>query len=85
MALTKAVTTKQGFLADTAYHRVEQPTLPSNTLLQFIVCSYRSLSDTVSFNVDSYSCAYDILGANPVAQAYAHLKALPEFADAVDV
>lgn len=36
------------------------------------------------FSVLSFECAYDISGENPLAQAYAHLKTLPEFVDALD-
>lgn len=31
-----------------------------------------------------FSCSYDIGGSNPIAQAYEHLKTLPEFSDATD-
>lgn len=33
---------------------------------------------------EGYSFGYDLNGANPIAQAYVHLKSLAEFADAVD-
>jgi hypothetical protein len=34
--------------------------------------------------VRDYVSAYDIDGDNPIAQAYLHLKTLPEFAGATD-
>jgi len=85
MALQNTVTTRQGFLATDAYHRVEQPTLTSNVSMQFMASSYKDSNESVSFDVDMYSCAYDINGVNPIKQAYLHLKTLPEFADATDV
>jgi len=85
MALQKSVTTKQGFLSESAYHRVEQISLPSKSTVQFMVSSYKSLTNTVSFDGDTHSCAYDMTGANPMAQAYTYLKTLPEFVDATDV
>jgi hypothetical protein len=37
-----------------------------------------------AFGDAEYSCAYDLDGANPIRQAYLHLKTLPEFANATD-
>jgi hypothetical protein len=46
--------------------------------------SYAASAQEETFNAETYACAYDITGSNPIAQAYAHLKTLPEFANAVD-
>jgi hypothetical protein len=46
--------------------------------------SYSSNSTEEAFNGETYSCAYNINGSNPIAQAYEHLKTLPEFAGATD-
>ena len=85
MALQNTVITQQGFTATDAYHRIEQISLSSKTTLQFMVNSYKDSNESVSFDVDMYSCAYDINGVNPIKQAYLHLKTLPEFAGASDV
>jgi hypothetical protein len=49
----------------------------------FNVCIY---ADPAKPMVDgrAIECAYNIAGANPLEQAYAHLKTMPEFAGAVD-
>ena len=83
MALQKTTTTSQGFIATNAYHRVEGVTLASKTSINFRVRSYKE-PGCEAFSDAGFACVYDINGANPIAQAYLHLKSLPEFADAVD-
>lgn len=85
MALQKTVTTPQGFEATNAYHRVEGISLPEKTSMSFLLRSYKSSSDGVSFNEEAYTCSYDLNGANPNTQAYAYLKSLDAFLDAGDV
>jgi hypothetical protein len=82
MALKKNEPTQFGFDVPNAYQRVENIKL-RKTCMDFQVSVYSDVTKT-AFNYKSYACAYDIDGANPIAQAYAHLKTLPEFAGAVD-
>jgi len=81
MALKKTVTTVHGFEANDAYHRVEG-TQVSKDAMTFQVRSYKDNSGFPHFADASFGCAYDIAGDNPIAQAYKHLKTLPEFAGA---
>ena len=83
MALKKTVVTPHGFNAIDAYHRVEAVRLIGTSVIAFQV---RSRKDATSphFSDVEFEAAYDLNGDNPVAQAYAHLKMLPEFSDAVD-
>ena len=84
MALQMTKTTRHGFVAENAYHRVEQLTITNKNSLQFIVKSYKDASVELSFNDSSYDAEYDIQGDNPIRQAYKHLKTLPEFSGATD-
>jgi len=81
MAVLKSISFKGVSLND-AYHRVWR-----------VECEKTSMSFGVSIHATAanealtgatYSCAYDLNGANPIAQAYAYLKTLPEFAGAMD-
>jgi hypothetical protein len=84
MALQKSTTSPQGFNAENAYHRVENVSLLNKNSLNFMVLSYVSPSNNVSFQVDTYNCDYDLEGDNPIKQAYEYLKTLPEFSGATD-
>ena len=84
MALSKTQTTPYGFLAKDSYLRVEGIRLETKTNLVFRVRSYKDDSGVSHFADVEYSCAYDLEGTNPIAQAYEHLKTLPEFNDAED-
>jgi hypothetical protein len=83
MALKKTVTTPHGFNAVEAYHRVEGVQI-SKDIIIFQFRSYKDKSSLPHFADVQVSCAYNIEGDNPIKQAYMHIKALPEFADAVD-
>ena len=83
MALEKTVTTLHGFKAVDAYHRVEGTQVRKDTMT-FQVRSYKDTSGLPHFADSPFNCAYDIAGDNPIKQAYAHLKTLPEFAGATD-
>lgn len=85
MALQKTVTTPQGFEATNAYHRVEGVSLPAKDELTFVLRSYKSSSDTVSFEDHVYACSYNMGGANPYTQAYEFVKTLDAFASAENV
>jgi hypothetical protein len=82
MALKKNASTEFGFDVANAYQRVESMKLKKASM-EFQVAVYSDVTKN-AFNHKNYSCEYDIDGANPIAQAYAHLKTLPEFAGAVD-
>jgi hypothetical protein len=83
MALAKTVPTPHGFNAVGAYHRVEGVQVGKSTMT-FQVRAYKDNSGLPHFADISFNCAYDIQGNNPIAQAYKHLKTLPEFAGATD-
>lgn len=83
MALKKTVITSHGFNAVDAYHRVEGTQVSKDTIT-FQVRSYKDNSGLPHFADAFFNCAYDIAGNNPIAQAYDHLKTLPEFAGATD-
>ena len=81
MAISKTVDFK-GIAVPGAYIRVWR-----------VECEKSSMTFGVSFHVEkgaemfdrtTVSAPYDVNGQNPIAQAYAHLKTLPEFSDAVD-
>lgn len=83
MALKMKVETPQGFVVEDAYHRVESATLLDKTRVGFNVSVYKDVKKE-AFALNSYTCAYDINGNNPIAQAYEHLKTLSEFKGAQD-
>ena len=83
MALSKTVLSAYGFQANHAYHRVESVLLVGKETINFHVRSYVA-TDKPFFAEQVLSCAYSLSGANPIAQAYAHLKTMPEFAGAID-
>jgi hypothetical protein len=84
MALKKTITTDQGFEAVDAYRRVEGVRLNGKTNMSFQVRSYKDDSGVQAFADAAYDAAYNLNGANPITQAYQHLKTLPEFAGAID-
>ena len=83
MALKKTVATYFGTEVADAYHRVDCLQLVGKKEIEFRV---RVSVDGIKphFADAAFFCPFDINGSNPFAQAYAHLKTLPEFADAVD-
>lgn len=84
MAMKKTVITAQGFEAKDAYHRVEGVTLTSKDKLSFRVRSYKDSSGLPAFADEGFDCDYDIGGDNPIAQAYAFIKASEKFENAQD-
>lgn len=83
MALIKTINTSFGFEIQDAHHRVENVSLISKDKMSFHVRSRVRVENSI-FDEKLHVCNYDINGSNPIAQAYAYLKTLPEFADAVD-
>lgn len=84
MALRKSVLTPHGFLAIDAYHKVDNLRLVGKAGIAFNVVVCKSADEPLVFSVLSFECEYQLDGANPIAQAYAHLKTLPEFLVAED-
>jgi hypothetical protein len=84
MALSQTITTPHGFVANMAYCRVENVKIHGKSSIEFVVKSYKSKEDLVSFDTSLFSCDYDLHGDNPFRQAYKHLKTLPNFAGAID-
>jgi hypothetical protein len=82
MALKKTITTIHGLEILDAYHRVEAVRIISKTVLAFNVCTYVDPTKPM-IDGQGLECSYDLNGDNPLAQAYAHLKTLPEFEGAV--
>lgn len=85
MALQKTVQTPQGFDAVNAYHRVDDISLQSKSVMRFFVKSYRDSEATPQFDEAHFDIAYDMNGSNCYVQAYEYLKTLSDFADATDV
>lgn len=83
MAIKKDIATVHGLLVTDAYHRVEHVEIIEKTKIKFRLRSYVT-TDFPHFADVEYSSHYELAGENPISQAYAHLKSLPEFADAVD-
>jgi hypothetical protein len=83
MALAKTVLSVHGFQAVNAYHRVEGVQVEKDRMA-FQVRSYKDNTGFPHFSDSSFNCAYDLVGNNPLMQAYEYLKTLPEFADATD-
>lgn len=84
MALKKTfITSTQIEIAD-AYLRVDHLLIQEKTHLSYRVRVYKSPEEKFPVEEVSFSCAYDLDGANPMEQAYAHLKTLSEFAGAAD-
>jgi hypothetical protein len=84
MALTKTVTTPQGFDAQDAYHRVENLTLIGKDVMSFCVRSYKQPTGVPAFAETQHTAPYDMAGDNPIAQAYEAAKKLSQFSDAKD-
>jgi len=84
MALQKNAVTSSGLVCNNAYHRVGNVTLINKVAISFSVLVSKN-KEMPFFSDYIYYCDYDINGANPIKQAYEHLKTLPEFADATDV
>jgi hypothetical protein len=84
MALKLDTVSPQGFNAIDAYHRVNGVSLISKNRINFFVQSFINKDALVAFASEQYSCLYDLDSNNPIAQAYNHLKTLPEFSGAKD-
>lgn len=81
MVIKKQVVTPHGFTVSDAYHRVEDAIIIGKTKMNFSVKVYKD-TDKEPFAASSFVCGYNLDGSNPIAQAYTHLKTMPEFAGA---
>jgi hypothetical protein len=83
MALKKDITTRQGIEIKDAYFRVVSVRLNSKSGMEYVV-AYSKDNESPAVDSTSYDCAYSLTGANPIKQAYEHLKTLPAFDGATD-
>lgn len=83
MAITNTEVFK-GITVNNAIIRIETVTLLPGRETMEIVVQFRASDEAPTFKGECFIAPYDIEGANPFAQGYAHLKTLPEFADATD-
>jgi hypothetical protein len=83
MALQKNLSTIYGIDLNNAYCRVDNIVINAKTNMSFLLKVYADKT-AKEIQSDVFRCAYEIDGANPLAQAYNHLKTLPEFAGAFD-
>ena len=83
MAIKKTVKAVFGIDVNDAYHRVTSISIVSKDKMHFHVESSVD-GKNAAFEDKMHACEYVISGENPIAQAYAHLKSLDEFVDAVD-
>lgn len=83
MALKKTVEFK-GLAVVDAYIRVSMLTiLPGNTRMEFGVHTMANAESAPLFSF-SEEADYDLIGGNPISQAYIHLKILEQFEGAED-
>lgn len=83
MALKKSIDFK-GILVSDAYIKIAITTiLPGNEQAEVHV-HYLASSEGVAFLSEGFQFVYDLNGANPIVQAYNHLKTLEAFAGAED-
>lgn len=83
MALSMTIQTQYGLSVADAYHRVEGFELLSKARARFRLRAYANASMAAIADT-AYVFDYDLNGPGPLAQAYLHLKSLPEFAGATD-
>lgn len=84
MALTKTVTSPQGFEATSAYHRVDNVSLHGKNKISFSVNTSKDANSQM-FNTTQHLCDYSLNGDNPIKQAYLYLKTLNEYSGSEDI
>ena len=84
MALKQNMKTPQGFDAVDAYGRVSALSLNGKDAMTFSLSWFKDQSETTPITMQNFSAAYLLNGSNPLAQAYTHLKSLPEFTNTTD-
>jgi hypothetical protein len=84
MALKKTIQSNFGIEIPSAYHRVGRIEIFKKSEMAFIVSAFANDQIDSPVQTKQYACAYDLAGQNALAQAYEHLKTLPEFTGAID-
>jgi hypothetical protein len=84
MALKQDMKTPQGFDAVGAYGKVSALSLNGKDAMTFSLSWLKDQTETSPIVVQHFNAAYSLNGANPLAQAYLHLKSLPEFTNTTD-
>lgn len=82
MALKIDTKTVHGIRVSGAYHRVECVQIAGKNKIKFQVRACTA-TELPHFSDVGYESDYDMNGENPIAQAYRHLKTLPDFVGAV--
>ncbi len=82
MALEKSIDTQYGLFAKNAYIRIQNVNVNKKDMT-YSVFIYADKTKSY-FDSKVFSCLYNLQGDNPIAQAYNHLKTLPEFVGAQD-
>lgn len=82
MALTHNIDLANGLAAPNSYIKVSS--VHMTKINGTAVVSFHAQQDKAAFQSKSYFFDYDLNAANPIKQAYSHLKTLPEFAGATD-
>lgn len=83
MALSKTLTAETGVQVNDAYFRVENLVVTPKQSMTFLVRGYVSTDYPAFYNKD-FNCGHNLDNGNVIAQAYEHLKTLPEFSGATD-
>lgn len=83
MAIKHDIVTLSGIPVHGAYIRVERIGMSSKDTITYVARAYVSSAEMVPAAEWSHSCAHH-MESNVLAQAYAHLKSLPEFSGAAD-
>jgi len=84
MAITINSVSQQGISVNGAYCRVEEVSISKSEIF-FILRRYAASKGVPSFMEEYFTAPYILIGVNPMQQAYAYLKTLPEFVGASDV
>lgn len=82
MAIRNDINLNNGIKVEGAYLRAEFPSINKDSM-SFNLRKYVS-KDLPFFSEEIITCAYDIEGSNPYAQAYEYLNTLDEYSDAED-
>lgn len=81
MAISKIVNFR-GIVVSNAYIRVWRVDCEKSSMTFGV--GFHDDKNAEMFDSATVSAPYDISGPNPISQAYAHLKTLPEFEGSVD-
>ena len=83
LKLNTPIKTAYGFEVFGAYCRVEDVKV-NKTAAYCVLRKYKDNTGVAYFAEEGISYPYSLEGSNPITQAYAYLKTLPEFENAVD-